>query len=145
GRRRPDGERGSSSSGRPANLSVVCATVGTTGPFADRHRAREDPAMTPGLDETNRPRLSPTVRAHLADARECRAEAAAARTPAAGDVAPHRGALRAAGAVRDARPRPMDGRRRRLRSAWELLPEAEPRLAEWAAYFAISAHKRAAA
>ena len=50
-----------------------------------------------------------------------------------------------AAAVLAARPRPMDGRRRRLRSAWELLPEAEPRLAEWAAYFAISAHKRAAA
>ncbi|PRX62592.1 hypothetical protein B0I32_11286 [Nonomuraea fuscirosea] len=39
----------------------------------------------------------------------------------------------------------MEGRRRRLRSAWELLPEAEPHLAEWAAYFATTADKRAAA
>jgi hypothetical protein len=39
----------------------------------------------------------------------------------------------------------MEGRRRRLRSAWELLPEAEPQLAEWAAYFAVSADKRAKA
>lgn len=101
--------------------------------------------MTPRLDETNGPRLSPTVRAHLADAREFLAEAAAARTPATRYVSAHLAALRAAAAILAARPRPMDGRRRRLRSAWELLPEAEPRLAEWAAYFAISAHKRAAA
>ncbi|SDI03585.1 hypothetical protein SAMN05421869_104108 [Nonomuraea jiangxiensis] len=39
----------------------------------------------------------------------------------------------------------MEGRRRRLRSAWELLPEVEPHLAEWAAYFSVSADKRAAA
>jgi HEPN domain-containing protein len=39
----------------------------------------------------------------------------------------------------------MDGRRRRLRSAWELLPEAEPRLADWAPYFEVSATKRASA
>ncbi|HEY9525365.1 MAG TPA: SAV_6107 family HEPN domain-containing protein, partial [Thermopolyspora sp.] len=57
----------------------------------------------------------------------------------------HLAALRAAAAVLAARPGPMTGRRRRLRSAWELLPEAEPRLAEWAVYFAMSARKRAAA
>ncbi|MFI6596838.1 SAV_6107 family HEPN domain-containing protein [Nonomuraea sp. NPDC050536] len=57
----------------------------------------------------------------------------------------HLAALRAAAAILAARPRPMEGRRRRLRSAWELLPEAEPQLAEWAAYFAVSAGKRAAA
>jgi hypothetical protein len=60
-------------------------------------------------------------------------------------VAAHLAALRAAAAILAARPRPVEGRRRRLRSAWELLPEAEPRLAEWAAYFAVSAAKRAAA
>jgi hypothetical protein len=60
-------------------------------------------------------------------------------------VAAHLAALRAAAAILAARPRPMEGRRRRLRSAWELLPEAEPQLAEWAAYFAVSAGKRAAA
>ncbi|MEU6742439.1 SAV_6107 family HEPN domain-containing protein [Streptosporangium sandarakinum] len=91
------------------------------------------------------PRLSPTVRAHLTDARDCLEEAAAATTPATRYVAAHLAALRAAAAVLAARPRPMDGRRRRLRSAWELLPEAEPRLADWAPYFEMSATKRASA
>jgi len=101
--------------------------------------------MTPRLGDSGGPRLSPTVRAHLTDARDCLEEAAAARTSAARYVAAHLAALRAAAAVLAARPRPMQGRRRRLRSAWELLPEAEPRLAEWAPYFETSAAKRAAA
>jgi hypothetical protein len=95
--------------------------------------------------DTQGPRLSPAVRAHLTDSRSCLAEAATARTPASRYVAAHLAALRAAAAILAARPRPMEGRRRRLRSAWELLPEAEPSLAEWAAYFAVSAAKRAAA
>jgi len=60
-------------------------------------------------------------------------------------VSAHLAALRAAAAILAARPQPTQGRRRRLRSAWELLPEAEPSLSEWAAYFAASAAKRAAA
>lgn len=91
------------------------------------------------------PRLPSTVRTHLADARSRLAESAAARTPAERYVAAHLAALRAAAAILAARPKPIDGRRRRLRSAWELLPEAEPRLTEWAVYFALSARKRAAA
>jgi len=101
--------------------------------------------MTGQIDERNGPRISQTVLAHLGEARSCLAEASAGRTPADRYVAAHLAALRAAAAVLAARPRPMDGRRRRLRSAWELLPEAEPRLGDWAAYFAISATKRAAA
>lgn len=101
--------------------------------------------MAPRLRETPGPRLSPAVRAHLTDSRSCLAEAAAARTPASRYVAAHLAALRAAAGILAARPRPMEGRRRRLRSAWDLLPEAEPQLAEWAAYFAVSAGKRAAA
>ncbi|MEU5866258.1 MULTISPECIES: SAV_6107 family HEPN domain-containing protein [unclassified Nonomuraea] len=81
----------------------------------------------------------------MTDSRSCLAEATAARTPASRYVAAHLAALRAAAAILAARPRPMEGRRRRLRSAWELLPEAEPHLAEWAAYFSVSAAKRAAA
>ncbi|MFI7446996.1 SAV_6107 family HEPN domain-containing protein [Nonomuraea sp. NPDC049714] len=81
----------------------------------------------------------------MTDSRSCLADAAAARTPASRYVAAHLAALRAAAAILAARPRPMEGRRRRLRSAWDLLPEAEPQLAEWAAYFAVSAGKRAAA
>nr|WP_084956755.1 SAV_6107 family HEPN domain-containing protein [Thermoactinospora rubra] len=101
--------------------------------------------MTARRSDANGPRLSPAVRAHLNDARSCLAEAATARTPASRYVAAHLAALRAAAAILAARPQPVQGRRRRLRSAWELLPEAEPQLAEWAAYFAVSAAKRAAA
>ncbi|MGW4426227.1 SAV_6107 family HEPN domain-containing protein [Streptosporangium sp. NPDC004631] len=101
--------------------------------------------MIPRLSDSDGPRLSSTVRAHLTDARDCLEEAAAARTSAGRYVAAHLAALRAAAAILAARPRPMDGRRRRLRSAWELLPEAEPRLAEWAPYFEMSAAKRASA
>ncbi|SDL69996.1 hypothetical protein SAMN05421874_12760 [Nonomuraea maritima] len=101
--------------------------------------------MAPRPRDTPGPRLSPAVRAHLTDSRSCLAEAAGARTPASRFVAAHLAALRAAAALLAARPRPMEGRRRRLRSAWELLPEAEPALAEWAAYFSTTADKRAAA
>ncbi|GAA2280307.1 hypothetical protein GCM10010149_25440 [Nonomuraea roseoviolacea subsp. roseoviolacea] len=101
--------------------------------------------MAPRSRDPQGPRLSQAVRAHLADSRSCLAEASVARTPASRYVSAHLAALRAAAAILAARPRPMEGRRRRLRSAWELLPEAEPELAEWAAYFAVSAAKRAAA
>lgn len=101
--------------------------------------------MTPRLSDSGGPRLSSAARARLSDARECLEEAAAARTPATRYVAAHLAALRAAAAILAARPRPMDGRRRQLRSAWELLPEAEPRLADWAPYFEMSAAKRASA
>jgi hypothetical protein len=101
--------------------------------------------MSPRQPETTGPGLSAAVRAHLADSRSCLTEAATARTPATRYVSAHLAALRAAAAVLAARPRPMEGRRRRLRSAWELLPEAVPQLSEWAAYFSVSAAKRAAA
>ncbi|MEV4070472.1 SAV_6107 family HEPN domain-containing protein [Nonomuraea fuscirosea] len=109
------------------------------------HDSKEARKMAPRPRETPGPRLSAAVRAHLTDSRSCLAEATGARTPASRYVAAHLAALRAAAAILAARPRPMEGRRRRLRSAWELLPEAEPHLAEWAAYFATTADKRAAA
>ncbi|MEV0968698.1 SAV_6107 family HEPN domain-containing protein [Microtetraspora glauca] len=96
-------------------------------------------------DRRSGPKVPQTALAHLADARSCLADALGGPTPADRYVSAHLAALRAAAAVLAARPRPMDGRRRRLRSAWELLPEAEPKLAEWAAFFAVSATKRAAA
>ncbi|GAA4944523.1 SAV_6107 family HEPN domain-containing protein [Nonomuraea thailandensis] len=101
--------------------------------------------MAPRPRDTPGPRLSPAVRAHLTDSRSCLAEATGARTPASRYVAAHLAALRAAAAILAAHPRPTEGRRRRLRSAWELLPEAEPDLAQWASYFADTAAKRAAA
>ncbi|MEV0584750.1 SAV_6107 family HEPN domain-containing protein [Nonomuraea sp. NPDC050310] len=101
--------------------------------------------MTPRRNDAHGPRLSTAVRAHLNDSRSCLAEAATARTPAARYVAAHMAALRAAAAILAAHPRPTEGRRRRLRSAWELLPEAEPQLADWAPFFTASAAKRASA
>ncbi|MBX6381598.1 MAG: chromosome segregation protein SMC [Microbispora sp.] len=96
-------------------------------------------------DQKSGPRLSQAVLAHLANARACLADATAGSTPADRYVSAHLAALRAAAGILAARPRLTNGRRRRLRSAWELLPEAEPKLADWAAYFSVTATKRAAA
>jgi len=57
----------------------------------------------------------------------------------------HVAALRAAAAVVAARARPVPGRRSKLTSVWDLLGFVAPELREWAAYFAASAGKRAAA
>jgi hypothetical protein len=57
----------------------------------------------------------------------------------------HLAALRAAAAVLAAWARPVPGRRGRVTSVWALLPQIAPELDEWAAYFALSAGKRAAA
>ncbi len=73
-------------------------------------------------------------------------EAAAARCAADRYAAAHLAALRAAAAVLAARARPVTtGRRRRPASAWALLSGVVPELAEWAAFFAAGAGKRAAA
>ena len=53
--------------------------------------------------------------------------------------------MRAAAAVLAARARPVPGRRGKLTSVWVLLVMVAPELREWAAYFAASAAKRAAA
>ncbi|GAA0972597.1 hypothetical protein GCM10009555_026040 [Acrocarpospora macrocephala] len=102
------------------------------------------PTSGPGTGPSA-PKVSRTVLAHLTDARACLADATLATSPAERYINAHLAALRAAAAILAARPQPIDGRRRRLRSAWELLPEAQPELSQWAAYFAISAKKRAAA
>src|SRR5580704_13737128 len=52
--------------------------------------------------------------------------------------------LSAAAAVVAARGEPKT-RRRKPHSVWDLLPQVEPALTEWAAYFAAGAGKRAAA
>jgi hypothetical protein len=70
----------------------------------------------------------------------------AARCPDAGwrYATAHLAALRGAAAVLAARTRPEPGRRR-PRSAWVLISQVAPELAEWAAFFAAGAAKRAAA
>ena len=78
----------------------------------------------------------------------CLAEAASASTPAQRYVAAHLAALRAGAAVLAARARSDLGRRGRTRgprSVWTVLVDLAPELAEWAAYFAAGAGKRAAA
>jgi SAV_6107-like HEPN len=84
----------------------------------------------------------------LALARRGLVEAAGADTPAEQYAAAHLAALRAAAAVLAARARPdgsVSGRRRGPRSVWDLVPAVLPSLAEWAAFFAAGAGKRAAA
>ncbi|HKA68800.1 MAG TPA: SAV_6107 family HEPN domain-containing protein [Actinomycetes bacterium] len=77
-------------------------------------------------------------------ARACLAEAAAAADPCRRYAAAHLAALRCAAAVLAVRAQPA-GRSGRLRSAWVLLSRVAPELAEWAAFFAAGAGKRAAA
>ena len=58
----------------------------------------------------------------------------------------HVSALRATAALLAARARPVTTPRRRAqKNAWVLLAEVAPELAEWAAFFAAGAGKRAAA
>jgi hypothetical protein len=91
-------------------------------------------------------RVSPTVLKLLESARRGLAEAEAGGDAGTRYICAHLAALRAAAAIVAARGEPGTGtRRRRPRSVWELLPQVEPALAEWAAYFAASAAKRAAA
>ncbi|MEJ7702327.1 MAG: SAV_6107 family HEPN domain-containing protein [Geodermatophilaceae bacterium] len=79
------------------------------------------------------------------------AEAAQLRPAGERYARAHLAALRGAAAVLAARAHPDTHsgtgavRRRRLRSAWDLLCEVAPEMGEWAAFFAAGAAKRAAA
>jgi hypothetical protein len=93
-----------------------------------------------------RPRVSVTVLSLLDNARRGLAEARAESDPGTRYICAHLAALRAAAAIVAARGEPGTGaRRHKPRSVWELLPQVEPALGEWAAFFAASAVKRAAA
>ncbi|MGW9068905.1 SAV_6107 family HEPN domain-containing protein [Streptomyces yangpuensis] len=84
----------------------------------------------------------------LAKARSGLAEAARLTRPHERYATAHLAALRTAAAVlaARARPEPVSPRRRpRIRSAWEVLPELAPELAEWSALFASGAARRARA
>lgn len=74
-------------------------------------------------------------------------EAAVLETPHERYATAHLAALRTAAAVLAVRARPESNprRRRRIRSAWEVLPEVAPELAEWSALFAAGAGRRARA
>jgi SAV_6107-like HEPN len=60
-------------------------------------------------------------------------------------VAAHLAASRAAAAVVTARGAGVTTRGRVSRTVWELLPQVEPALSDWAAFFAAGVGKRAAA
>jgi hypothetical protein len=91
-------------------------------------------------------RVAPSALALLESARYGLAAAEGEASAGARYVAAHLAALRAAAAVAAARADPKAStRRRRPLSVWELLPKVEPALAEWAAFFAAGAAKRAAA
>jgi hypothetical protein len=98
-----------------------------------------------GVLGPRQPRIAPTVVSMLQSARRGLVEAADESAPGARYVMAHLAALRAAAAVVAARGEPGKPRRRKPHSVWELLPQVEPALTEWAAYFAAGAGKRAAA
>ena len=91
-------------------------------------------------------RVPATVLNLLEQARRGLAEASSEADPGTRYICAHLAALRAAAAIVAARGEPGTGSRRgRPRSVWELLPQVDPTLSEWAAFFAASAAKRAAA
>lgn len=97
----------------------------------------------------------PTVPAHvmphrtpaelLALARQGLIEAAQTKQDGLRYATAHLAALRAAAAVLAAWARPEPRRRNRPTSVWALLAAVAPEFAEWAAFFATGASKRAAA
>ncbi|MEK9519797.1 SAV_6107 family HEPN domain-containing protein [Streptomyces venezuelae] len=114
-------------------------------------RRRPAPAQTgPASDIHPVPRAAaapPAAVDLLAKARAGIAEAATLDRPHERYAAAHLAALRAAAAVLAARATPETGTRRRqpIRSAWEVLAELAPELAEWSALFASGAERRARA
>ncbi len=91
------------------------------------------------------PPIGATALDLVASARRGLAQAAVSARPVDRYAAAHLAALRAASAVLAVRARPAASRRRRPASAWALLSQVAPELAEWSAYFAAGATKRAAA
>jgi SAV_6107-like HEPN len=123
------------------NLTSAAARVPVTSSPADP-RARRATAGVP-VPAHMLPNRSPAELLTLAR----RGLSEAAQTPADGlrYACAHLAALRAAAAVLAALARPEPRRRTRLTSVWMLLVAVAPELAEWAAYFAAGASKRAAA
>ena len=89
--------------------------------------------------------LPATTHSYLARAAESLSEAVGATDVPTRYACAHVAALRAAAALLAARARPTAARRRSQKNAWVLLTEVAPELAEWAAFFAAGAAKRAAA
>ncbi|WP_394434875.1 SAV_6107 family HEPN domain-containing protein [Streptomyces sp. SGAir0957] len=123
----------------PAAAARRRATTGPapslTGPASDVH---------PVLRRAGAP---PAALDLLSQARAGLEEAAVLEPPNERYATAHLAALRTAAAVLAARGRPEETpkRRARIRSAWEVLPEIAPELADWGALFASGADRRARA
>ncbi|MEO3763560.1 SAV_6107 family HEPN domain-containing protein [Streptomyces sp. B8F3] len=109
-----------------------------------------EPAYAPPSDvhPVLRPGSAPKAALELlAQAHAGLAEAAEMETANERYSLAHLAALRTAAAVLAVRgrPEPTPRRRQRIRSAWEVLPEVAPELAEWSAMFAAGARLRARA
>ncbi|MFF8033976.1 SAV_6107 family HEPN domain-containing protein [Streptomyces sp. NPDC016626] len=119
---------------------------------ARRHRATR-PAPSPNGPASDihpvlrRAAAPPAALDLLAQARAGLHEATVLETPNERYATAHLAALRTAAAVLAARGRPETSprARARIRSAWEVLPEIAPELAEWSALFASGAPRRARA
>ncbi|MEV7423701.1 MULTISPECIES: SAV_6107 family HEPN domain-containing protein [unclassified Streptomyces] len=119
----------------PSAHAAPSAPPPPTGPPTDVHPVvRRESAPPAALDL-------------LAQARTGLDEAAALDTPNERYATAHLAALRTAAAVLAVRGRPetTPQRRRRIRSAWEVLPEIAPELTEWSGLFASGATRRARA
>lgn len=116
-----------------------------SGSTTARRSVQHEPVAGPRPRRLPTPRSGHSARGQLQAARMCLAEAAEATSPAVRYISAHLAALRAAAAVLASREPLETHRRGRPRSVWVLLPEADPALREWAAFFAAGADKRAAA
>ena len=101
------------------------------------------PATSTGRPASSMGRPALPAGTLLSLARSGLAEAQLAATPGERYATAHLAALRVAAAVLACRARPV--RRSRPTSAWVLLADVAPELAEWAEFFAAGARKRAAA
>jgi hypothetical protein len=108
----------------------------------DENPPDESPEDAVTATTLTRPPLSPAARVLLERSRAGLLAAAASRTCSERYQAAHMSALRAAAAVLAVRGRP--GSRGGPRSVWEVLPRIAPEMAEWAAFFAATATRRAA-
>ena len=135
-------------SARVAAPAAVPALVTTAPAAAPRAAlAARSASVEPTVPAGSTSRLP--VSTLLALARRGLVEACGAATAGERYAAAHLAALRVAAAVLACRARPVStpagGRRSRPTSAWVLLATVAPELAEWAAFFAAGAGKRAAA
>jgi SAV_6107-like HEPN len=133
--------------GAPARNTVPSSTVpASTVPASTLPAVTAPPGAAPAGPLPVPSRVPGQALSLLRAARSGLAEAQAEGDPGTRYIGAHLAALRSAAAIVAARGEPgTGGRRRRPRSVWELLPQVEPALAEWAAFFAASAAKRAAA